>query len=133
MIRYKLVQQQIFFRGDEPINENNGKRKTITNIIDAKAIKFIGDSTIITEEIKNRLTEIGYEYEIGYTWHGPLMKISFILNNDEEDIYEICTDPYWKLYQIIDNNDILLIKHNCDYNRIDYKNEYEKNIIKNVT
>lgn len=114
MRKFKIEKQQTLYAYNE------------TNIPQIKTIEFVGDdfklvkgSVPITEKNIEIAKTINPDYEIGQIHYGPLEVVEFYskdLDSDELiliDKIRVFADPYYKLFEEVDNEWVLIDKHSC--------------------
>lgn len=108
---YRITKQRNWFRSDETITDEN----RIEEILCDSFNKVVEEIEITDNNLEIALT-INSNYKVGDIHILPLRYISYIKNGIEQEI-DVLGDPYYKLDQFINNEWILIEKHNCSNDR----------------
>lgn len=111
MKEFILVKQRVVFGGNEVITSENRVKKIP---IECDYFKKNRDEVILTEKNINTAREFfNLNYKVGDIHYSPLKSISFIKGGVVIETHNVLADPYYKLYEVIDGEEILIDKHKC--------------------
>jgi hypothetical protein len=111
MKKFKIVIQTKLFGGNEIVTEENKLKEEIIeadNFIKNK----LYDSVLVTEQNINSVKNINPSYKIGDMYHSSINSISFFISNEEVKNFNVLYDGYYKLYEFINDEWLLIDKHN---------------------
>ena len=109
MKKFKIEKQQLVYAA----NERNLPQINSLEI-ECDSCKFVRNETIITSDNIERAREFfGNNYNINDVFVGPLEEVVFIKDDLEINSFNVLADPYYKLYEFINEEWVLIDKHSC--------------------
>lgn len=112
MKKFKIVTQRVLFGGNEKITEEN---RTKIEIVEADSfIKNKDEVAITNENIDFARKHINSSYNIGDIHYSPVNSISFFIEGIEIKKIKVLADPYYELYEFINDMWVLVDKHKCN-------------------
>lgn len=112
MKKYKIITQRVLFGGNEKITEEN---RTKHEIIEADSFIQNKDEVVITKDnIDFARKHVNSSYNIGDIHYSPVNSISFLNGDIEIKTIKVLADPYYELFEFINDEWELIDKHKCN-------------------
>lgn len=114
MRKFKIFIQNTVFCGDIPTNQ---QEMIISKEIECDRYSLDKEKYEVTKDnIKLANQYIDVNLKVGDFFYSPLMSVSFLENDNVKETVNVFADPYYELYEFIDDKYVLIDKHECRCN-----------------